>query len=345
VLERAAWFWQTRLMNPPDSVPKADEKRSRFPWLIAAIIAVLLAGCLIYAYGAAIASVLATSPLVWALVALLIGFALAWRFQLSEKWQNERDIIVTVFVLMAGLVFGLYLASAAADFAPKTSQAAVMQIAMGWSLGYFSLGFVVGFLFGIPRVLQAEGNRKPGAEGGNYEQRVNTNLEQISDWLTKIIVGLGLVQLRTVPSHLQKAAQWMAESFVGPLAAGTAPSEAATSFAGALIIFFTVLGFLGGYLTTRLFLAGAFGRADRGQIVVEPPQSLAEVGASDSEDKTNIEKLRNYWKPSGIADPTRTAEIEKWLQEKGRSDVKLGDLIREPEHADLRKAAVIKFNL
>lgn len=332
-------------MNPPDAVPKAGEKRSRFSWLIPAIIAVLLAGCLIYAYGAAIASIVATSPVVWALVALLIGFAIAWRFRLPEKWQNERDIIVTVIVLTAGLLFGLHLASAAADFAPKTSQASVMQIAMSWSLGYFSLGFVVGFLFGIPRVLQAEGSRKPGAEGTNYEQRVNTNLEQISDWLTKIIVGLGLVELRVVPSHLQKAAQWMAQSFVAPVAAGAAPSEAATSFAGALIIFFTVLGFLGGYLTTRLFLAGAFGRADRGQIVLEPPKSLAGVGAGDSEDKTNIEKLRNYWKPSGVADPTRAAEIEKWLQEKARSDVNLGDLIREPEHADLRKDAVTKFNL
>jgi MFS family permease len=332
-------------MPPPDGTPNAGEKRSWRRWIIFAIIAALVLSVLVYGYWGAIASILATSPIVWALVTLLFGFAIAWRFQLPAKWQNERDIVVTVFVLAAGVLFGLYLASAAGKFAPEASQAAVVRIAMGWSLGYFSVGFVVGFLFGIPRVLQSEGNRKTAAEGGGYEQRVNTNLEQISDWLTKIIVGLGLVQLRTVPAHLQKAAQWMAQSFLPPAAAGALPPEAATSFAGALIIFFAVLGFLGGYLTTRLFLAGAFGRADRGQVVIEQPKSLAGVGASDDEDKTNVRKLRDYWKPGEVVDAAHKAALEDWLKEKNHPDVTLGDLIVEAEHADLRKQAVAHFQL
>ena len=52
------------------------------------------------------------------------------------------------------------------------------------------VGGVVGFLFGIPLTSK---QRAAAANDSQYEP--NTNLEQVSDWLTKIIVGVGLVQL------------------------------------------------------------------------------------------------------------------------------------------------------
>src|SRR6266508_6277591 len=59
--------------------------------------------------------------------------------------------------------------------------------------GAFVAGGLLGFLFGIPRSLAGpEGSVDGAAAGGAY--RPNTNLEQISDWLTKILVGVGLVQ-------------------------------------------------------------------------------------------------------------------------------------------------------
>ena len=85
-------------------------------------------------------------------------------------------------------------------------------------------GGFVGFLFGIPRVLQdgqsGSAGPHPGVRpeaptnlrlpsgasasspsaGSGFRINVNTNLEQISDWLTKIIVGLGLVELRNMPT-------------------------------------------------------------------------------------------------------------------------------------------------
>src|SRR5215207_3296326 len=64
---------------------------------------------------------------------------------------------------------------------------AVGSIAFGAAFG---VGALVGFLFGIPRRFQREGSDP--ALGGLV---VNTNLEQISDWLTKIIVGVGLVEI------------------------------------------------------------------------------------------------------------------------------------------------------
>ena len=47
--------------------------------------------------------------------------------------------------------------------------------------------------------------------GKAAEYRVNTNLEQISDWLTKILVGVGLVQLGAIIDSLGDLAD-----FLGP---------------------------------------------------------------------------------------------------------------------------------
>ena len=78
---------------------------------------------------------------------------------------------------------------------------------------------------------------------------VNTNLEQISDWLTKIIVGVTLVESKEVLDHLSNAAH---------LIAGSLGGENSVSFAFAILIYFSFAGLLGSYLLTRLFLQRAF---------------------------------------------------------------------------------------
>src|SRR4051812_47035222 len=58
-----------------------------------------------------------------------------------------------------------------------------------FTIGCLMSGVILGFLFGIPRT-----DKK---ESPTEEERIlyidNTNLEEISDWLTKIIVGLSLI--------------------------------------------------------------------------------------------------------------------------------------------------------
>jgi hypothetical protein len=85
---------------------------------------------------------------------------------------------------------------------------------------------------------------------------VNTNLEEISDWLTKIIVGVGLVELQKAQSKLQEAAGLIAQALGG---------ASQTSFAYALMVYFSIVGFFGGYLITRLYLQRAFGDAASGR--------------------------------------------------------------------------------
>jgi hypothetical protein len=74
----------------------------------------------------------------------------------------------------------------------------ILALALLIAGGAFVTGGLLGFLFGIPRALtgRAEDDVESGRGYG-----ANTNLEQISDWLTKILVGVGLVQITTIGRH------------------------------------------------------------------------------------------------------------------------------------------------
>ena len=134
-------------------------------------------------------------------------------------------------------------------------------------------GGTLGFLFGIPRTLQgdtkvstqpeqppsgADPPTKPlttTSSNAISDYGANTNLEQISDWLTKILVGVGLTQLTEIKAGVADVV-----AFVAP---ALGPATYAGPFAASLMLFGLILGFLFGYLWTRLFLIGAFRQADR----------------------------------------------------------------------------------
>jgi hypothetical protein len=138
-----------------------------------------------------------------------------------------------------------------------------------WSIASLSVGATLGFLFGIPKsgsgvaspVTKADGNRvdPAGSAGPDHafsSGRANTNLEEVSDWLTKIVVGLTLVHWATIRADVIAISANMAATFRNK------PTGADQSFAAALIVGFFTLGFLFGYLYTRMFLQGAFARSD-----------------------------------------------------------------------------------
>ncbi len=118
------------------------------------------------------------------------------------------------------------------------------------------VGGIVGFLFGIPLTNQKDAQNS--GESANGSLKANTGLEQVSDWLTKIIVGVGLVQL----GHALPALGRLAKSLKDPLG-GTASSPA---FGLALAIYFAVLGFLFLYLWSREILPGEFAEGLAGVI-------------------------------------------------------------------------------
>lgn len=128
-----------------------------------------------------------------------------------------------------------------------------------WTLAWFAGGFVFGFLFGVPKVI-TQAAIQASNNGGNKTQastspprlKVNTNLEDISDWLTKVLVGATLTQILKIPGAISRAATFMADG-----------NSVNVAFSAANLLYYSALGFLSGYILTRMFFARAFALADR----------------------------------------------------------------------------------
>jgi hypothetical protein len=103
-----------------------------------------------------------------------------------------------------------------------------------WAMACISAGALIGFLFGVPRA-------NPAAATGAFLH--NTNVEAVSDWLTKILVGVSLVNLQAIGA------------FVDRLAGDLGPAlDTSKPFATGLIVYFFVIGIIEGYILTRMFL-------------------------------------------------------------------------------------------
>src|SRR5260370_734644 len=119
-----------------------------------------------------------------------------------------------------------------------------------------SAGALFGFIFGIPRTLDPASRAAVAtatSQGGsaaapNALMAANTNLERISDWLTTLLIGATLVQIKDI-------ATWVGGLGKGLLQGGAAANDAIIPV---IVIYFFTLAFLGVYLITRLYLTSAF---------------------------------------------------------------------------------------
>ena len=174
-----------------------------------------------------------------------------------------------------------------------------------WVFASLTAGGTLGFLFGIPKSGRASENDathaaadgkptdvKPDAVGASGKKsasprsRPNTNLEEVSDWLTKIIVGLTLVHLQDLRKQLACICQNAAAAI------RQHPTDADFSIATALIVGFALLGFLAGYLYMRLFVQGAIKRSDDDMQLDQYKNALAraeQIGAAEPKQKLDPE--------------------------------------------------------
>jgi hypothetical protein len=112
----------------------------------------------------------------------------------------------------------------------------------------FICGVMLGYLFG----LRPSGQTK-GADGQASTALPQSNLEEIADWLTKLILGAGLVALTKLPAPILRFVTFMAIGVDPTPAAKVTPVGAGGNPAIALAImgFFSTCGLLYGYLWTR----------------------------------------------------------------------------------------------
>lgn len=158
---------------------------------------------------------------------------------------------------------------------------AVLGVATICSGAASLVGGLLGFLFGIPRSAESTVNRTrlthttgtasdAAAEGvapragppptahaapeRPPQLRVNTNLEDISDGITKVLLGAGLAQANQIVNGAVRLAAFLGPSF--------GPGNGGQAVAIATVIYGGLAGFFAGYLATRLYLTAAFERAD-----------------------------------------------------------------------------------
>jgi hypothetical protein len=211
-------------------------------------------------------------------------------------------------------------------------------------------GAALGFLFGIPRGRRAgeveiqtepaprktppSGQATPGREGEGRREvaiRPNTNLEDISDWLTKILVGVGLTQLGTIADGLRRLGSALAPAL------GDATSSAA--FGLTLVISFTAIGFLVGYLWTRFYLGAAFQRAETEveREVTDVRRELEEVKQMQDEVGRSVITLADL--PGSVARNAQGDALQPLLAAISAPDKPTEQLLREAadEYERLRR--------
>lgn len=170
-------------------------------------------------------------------------------------------------LLLAGLAAGL---SSVTSYNWLEGVKATLRVL---SLGLILAGacavtsFLFGLLFGVPKSLaMGQGPRSSPSVEANVASiaesvsgrsntaptsRVNTNLEDISDWLTKTIVGVGLTQLFTLPDALWSVAGQMNLHGFNWVPHGQL-------LALAIMLYFGPGGFWLGYVLTRTILTKLF---------------------------------------------------------------------------------------
>lgn len=225
--------------------------------------------------------------------------------------ESSRAFVALSSIMAVGLLGVVLHSSPAATLAEGLAQVAVGVAA---STAAAVVGGLLGFLFAIPRTSQGEDSTRFQVEGAPRGDRVvdyhaNTNLEQISDWLTKILVGVGLTQITTLPENLRQVSTFVARGL------GEGPS--APAFAGSILVVFTICGFLQSYLWTRLYLPGEFRQADIKSLanqVSQVNQKVANLERQAERDAVAIGYAQRQLNPSTDAPPVPPEELSEAIR-------------------------------
>jgi hypothetical protein len=148
----------------------------------------------------------------------------------------QRGVIVVVLTLLVLMVVGAVLLG----LSTHDSGAGVTSFALFAAAS--SVGAGLGFLFGLPRARVAGDDSDPAQTAtASTFYLTNSNLIKVSDWLTTIVIGLGLVNL----GKLVPAIRQLGHALQQPL--GDAP------YSGAIGISVLLVGLLAGFILDYLW--------------------------------------------------------------------------------------------
>jgi hypothetical protein len=222
-----------------------------------------------------------------------------------NKERNSSARKLTLFFILGALppMGVVMLAIGAMNYIPvdNISNPYSYFVTLGYGLliggaAYVTGGFI-GFLFGLPRYLT-----NPDSVNKDYSR--NDNLIQISDWLTKIIVGLGLTNLHKIPTLLTAFG-----TRAGILFGATNANSPGAVFAEVLAIYFLVCGFLLGYLWTNIQYIPILTESDKEAKNISDEMTAKEVAANAA--------LDPHTESVNSTDPRAYSKVEQFQKSLG----------------------------
>jgi hypothetical protein len=205
-------------------------------------------------------------------------------------------------------------------------------------------GALFGFIFGLPRtpgpadrVAIATSARQGGPTAASHaDMSANTNLDRVSDWLTTLLIGATLVQIKDI-------VQWVGSLGKNLVATGPAANDAIVPI---IVILYFALSFLGVYLITRLYLTfallqissalggGSVSASDLGNL---KKKLAAAVESGTAADFSAAMESYDHWSFSGTEreDPEVNADVARILAKQIASGTPTG---RGDAAADLKNA-------
>lgn len=274
--------------SPPASQTPSAVRWWQAPWLktlLGAVVVLILVGCLISRYQAMLLL------LFLVLAAGLVQGAQLWIARVDnhkylpkpeDRLQNKDAVVILAKSVLVAIV-GVYVALAAAHACFPMNYSATGLVAT-WALAGLSLGGGIGFLFGHPRI---ESNGENGGAKARLKVQSSTSLDQINDWLTKAILGVGLVEAKQILKFGYLLATDVGHGLSGHTVSPADPVGYA--LASAILVMFPLIGFVTSYLVTRTFVALALCRA--------------EVALSGTASGVSEKQLEDYAKDTAVEDP------------------------------------------
>lgn len=153
--------------------------------------------------------------------------------QIKKEIQTEPSILIYFLLsLIVGLI-GII------GFPLSNNGNGSSLVFIGILLGMASLvcGFFTGTLFGMPKRNETDSS----------DYTLNNSLVEISEWLTKIIVGLGLVNLGEIPGYLISVGEFVKKN--------SKDQSYVDFYAICILVYFSILGLYVGYNYMRLVLS------------------------------------------------------------------------------------------
>jgi hypothetical protein len=164
-----------------------------------------------------------------------------------------------------------------------TGFSSIFGVGLLAALGAAAVGLLIGLLFGVPKAVSSGQVRQSAQIKQVADQTVvsalpaedqaalqqwkaasdaqqtgqtktsnfapSTNLAEVSDWLTKLLIGASLVSL----SKLGPPIGHLIDSIAGGLSTGGSVTGSAKVVAGAILFGYVAMGFLDGYILTTVW--------------------------------------------------------------------------------------------